>query len=162
MKKTLLFLTAMSCIILSGTSCKSKSSAYKSAYEEAKANTSRYEATEEEDYEDEEEEVATTETVSYESFRPEKLKPAYGEEAAGLKRYSVVIGSFKNRTNAYSLKERMIEEGYRPVVAENENGMLRVIVTSFDSKADATRSRDSIKQKYRPNFQDAWLLERTY
>ena len=103
----------------------------------------------------------TSETVSYESVKQEKVKPASSEDEAGLKKYSVVIGSF-NRTNAYSLKERMIDEGYRPVVAENESGMLRVIVTSFDSKIDAARSRDAIKTKYAPNFQDAWLLERKY
>ena len=44
----------------------------------------------------------------------------------------------------------------------NEQGMLRVIVASFDNKADAADSRDAIKAKYAPNFQDAWLLERAY
>ena len=39
---------------------------------------------------------------------------------------------------------------------------LRVIVASFDNKADAADSRDAIKAKYAPNFQDAWLLERAY
>ncbi len=39
--------------------------------------------------------------------------------------YSVVIGSFKNKTNAYSLKERMQNEGYMPALGENEQGMLR-------------------------------------
>jgi hypothetical protein len=40
--------------------------------------------------------------------------------------------------------------------------MLRVIVTSFDAKAEAIRSRDNIKKKYEPNFHDAWILERMY
>ena len=44
----------------------------------------------------------------------------------------------------------------------SEQGMLRVIVSSFDDKADAAASRDAIKAKYAPNFQDAWLLERAY
>ena len=35
-------------------------------------------------------------------------------------------------------------------------------VASFDNKADAADSRDAIKAKYAPNFQDAWLLERAY
>jgi cell division protein FtsN len=137
-------------------SCKSKSSAYKTAYEQAKSNDSNWED------EEDETEVLTSEEISYESVKQENVKLASGEDATGLKKYSVVIGSFKNRTNAYSLKERMIDEGYRPVVAENDFGMLRVIVTSFDSKADAARSRDAIKSKYAPNFQDAWLLERRY
>ena len=93
--------------------------------------------------------------------------PSYGdtvkdEDASRLKRYSVVVGSFKNKTNAYALKERMQNDGYNAVLGENEQGMLRVIVASFDNKADAADSRDAIKAKYAPNFQDAWLLERAY
>ncbi|MDR0743405.1 MAG: SPOR domain-containing protein [Tannerella sp.] len=156
MKKILLFGAAICCVFVFG-SCKSKSSAYKTAYEQAKSNDSDWVNEEEDDSE-----VLTSEEISYESVRQEKVKPARGEDEAGLKKYSVVIGSFKNRTNAYSLKERMTDEGYRPVVAENDSGMLRVIVTSFDSKTDAARSRDAIKSKYAPNFQDAWLLERQY
>ena len=155
MKKILLFGAAICCMFTLG-SCKSKSSAYKTAYEQAKSTDNRWED------EEDDSEVLTSEEISYESVKQEKLKPAYGEDESGLKKYSVVIGSFKNRTNAYSLKERMADEGYRPIIAENDYGMLRVIVTSFDSKADAARSRDAIKSKYAPNFQDAWLLERQY
>jgi cell division protein FtsN len=143
------------------SSCKSKSSAYKQAYEQARSNDDY----EEDEFENDETEVRANEEVSYSSSKSdksEKIKVLSGESEAGLKKYSVVIGSFKNRTNAYSLKERMADEGYRPVVAENDYGMLRVIVTSFDSKTDAARSRDNIKSKYAPNFQDAWLLERKY
>jgi len=49
-----------------------------------------------------------------------------------------------------------------PVLAENEQRMLRVIVTSFDNRADAERSRDAIRSRYYPNFQDAWILQRSY
>ena len=155
MKKILLFGAALCCIITLG-SCKSKSSAYKTAYEQAKASDDTW-VDEEDDTE-----VLTSEEISYESVRQESVKPTSGEDMSGLKKYSVVIGSFKNRTNAFSLKQRMVDEGYRPIVAENDSGMLRVIVSSFDSKADAARSRDAIKSKYAPNFQDAWLLERKY
>ena len=155
MKKILLFGAAICCIITLG-SCKSKSSAYKTAYEQAKSTETDWD-------DDDETEVLTSEEVSYESVRQEKLNPLSGEDASGLKKYSVVIGSFRNRTNAFALKERMVDEGYRPVVAEKlDDGMLRVIVSSFDSRADAARSRDAIKAKYAPNFHDAWLLERSY
>ena len=40
-------------------------------------------------------------------------------------------------------------------LGENEQGMLRVIVTSFDNKSDAIYSREDIKSKYAPDFQDA-------
>ena len=42
----------------------------------------------------------------------------------------------------------MQNDGYNAVLGENEQGMLRVIVASFDNKADAADSRDAIKAKY--------------
>ena len=85
----------------------------------------------------------------------EEVDETYDEE-------EVAPVSKPRTTNAYSLKERMQNEGYHAVLGENEQGMLRVIVSSFDDKADAAASRDAIKAKYAPNFQDAWLLERAY
>lgn len=157
MKKTLLFVAAACCVFLLG-SCKSKSSAYKYAYEQAQSGNNDWDS--EGEYDDSE--VLTSEEVSYESVKQENITPVSGEDASMLRRYSVVIGSFQNSTNAYSLKERMLDEGYSPVVAENDYGMLRVIVTSFNNKHDAIRSREAIKSQYAPNFQDAWLLERRY
>ena len=155
MKKILLFSAAISCLFTLG-SCKSKSSAYKTAYEQAKSNDTYWE-------DEDDTEVLTTEEISYESVRPpENLKVIQGEDLSGLKRYSVVIGSFGVRTNAYGLKDRMTSEGYRPIIAENDLGMLRVIVASFDIRTDAIRARDAFKTKYAPNFQDAWILERKY
>ena len=151
MNKIWLFGAAISMVLAFG-SCKPKQSAYKAAYEQAK----------------EKESTAPVEVVEQEEEIVEEVAPvskpsaAQGEDASRLKRYSVVIGSFKNKTNAYSLKERMQNAGYNAVLGENEQGMLRVIVASFDDKADAADSRDAIKAKYAPDFQDAWLLERQY
>ncbi len=157
---------AAGCLLAFG-SCKPKQSAYKAAYEQAKEKETTApvtEAAEEVDTYEEEEiaPVSKPKTTSNESTRTEKITAVAGENASHLKRYSVVIGSFQNKTNAYSLKERMQNEGYNAVLAENEQGMLRVIVSSFDDKSDAAASRDAIKAKYAPNFQDAWLLERDY
>ncbi|MCD7930456.1 MAG: SPOR domain-containing protein [Tannerellaceae bacterium] len=155
-------LGASACMILAFGSCKPKQSAYKAAYEQAKEKetTAPVEVVEEEVVEIVP--VSKPSTTS-EVTRQEKIKPAQGEDASNLKRYSVVIGSFQNRTNAHSLKERMQNEGYNPVLGENEQGMLRVIITSFDDKADAYESRNAIKAKYGPNnFQDAWILKRQY
>ena len=148
-------LTIGLCVVLAfATSCKSKQSAYRTAYEQAKAR-----------------EVAepvyndippVTKPISSTDTRQERINPISGENAAGIRLYSVVIGSFTNRTNAYSLKERMQNEGYMPVLAENEQGMLRVILTSHDTRSEADRSRDAIRSKYYPNYQDAWILQRSY
>ena len=155
MKRVFLFV-AVICFVFAMQSCKSKSSAYKNAYDQAMTNDTQW------DYEDESAEVLTTEEVSYESVRQEKVNIVKGEDLSGLKRFSVVIGSYQNRTNAVALKDRMTNEGYKPVLAENDFGMMRVIVASFDNRADAARARDAFKAKYAPNFQDAWLLERSY
>lgn len=161
MNKIWLFGAAISMVLAFG-SCKPKQSAYKAAYEQAKdkESTAPVEVIEEEEVV----EVAPVSKprTSSATTRSEKINAAQGEDASRLKRFSVVIGSFKNKTNAYALKERMQNAGYNAVLGENEQGMLRVIVASFDNKADAADSRDAIKAKYAPNFQDAWLLERAY
>ena len=159
MKKIWLFGAAI-CMILSLGSCKPKQSAYKAAYEQAKAKETTAPVETVTQPASEEATPVSKPRTSNVSTRAERINAAEGEDASMLKRYSVVIGSFKNKTNAYSLKERMQKAGYNAVLGENEQGMLRVIVTSFDDKADAADSRDAIKAKFAPNFQDAWLLER--
>ena len=146
------------CMVLALGSCKPKQSAYKAAYEQAKEK----ESTAPVEMVEEEEVVEEVTPVSKPRTRAERINAAQGEDASRLKRYSVVIGSFKNKTNAYALKERMQNDGYNAVLGENEQGMLRVIVASFNDKADAADSRDAIKAKYAPNFQDAWIRERQY
>lgn len=151
-------------MVLAFGSCKPKQSAYKAAYEQAKEKETTAPVEAEEDYAYEEEEVAPVSKPrpTNTTTRAESITAVDGEDASRLKRYSVVVGSFKNKTNAYALKERMVNDGYHAVLGENEQGMLRVIVSSFDNKEDAASSRDAVKAKYAPNFQDAWLLEKKY
>ena len=147
---------ALCVVMMCCVSCKSKQSAYKAAYEQAKER----EMTNSEPVEEQIAPVTKAKTST--ATRREKITPVSGENPEGIKLYSVVIGSFKNKTNAYSLKERMQNEGYMPVLGENEQGMLRVILTSHETRKEAEKSRDAIRAKFFPNFQDAWLLERTY
>lgn len=147
---------ALCVVMMCFVSCKSKQSAYKAAYEQAKER----EMTKSEPVEEQITPVTKAKTAT--APRQEKITPIAGENPEGIKLYSVVIGSFKNKTNAYSLKERMQNEGYMPVLGENEQGMLRVILTSHETRKEAEKSRDAIRAKFFPNFQDAWLLERTY
>lgn len=162
MNKILLFAMAAFMLLAFG-SCKSKQSAYKAAYEQAKEREMTSPVVEEEVEEPVRiQPVSKPKTSTDQTTRSEKINPYQGEDASGLKRFSVVVGSFQNKTNAYSLKERLAGEGYKPVLGENEQGMLRVIITSFDTREEAAVSRDAVKAKYAPNFQDAWLLERQY
>ena len=155
MKRTELFIIALCFALAFGTSCKSKQSAYQAAYEQAKAR-------EMSEPTDSNEITPVTKPIAANETRQERITPVAGENASDIKLYSVVIGSFTNSTNAYSLKERMQNDGYMPVLAENEQRMLRVIISSFDNRVDAERSRDAIRSKYAPNFQDAWILQRSY
>ena len=156
MKKVILASLAL-VAVASLSSCGAKKSAYRKAYEQAKQR-----------------EVATQATkpaVQYEApavseratapvtVRKERVTTYQGEDATRLKRFSVVVGSFQNPTNARNLKERMVKAGYNAVLATNEVGMLRVIVSSFDSREEAAASRDAIKARFAPDFKDVWLLE---
>ena len=154
MKKLGWLIIALCLTVTFGTSCKSKQSAYRTAYEQAKAR--------EMDQPTNNDVNPVSKPITTNEARQERITPIAGENASGLRLYSVVIGSFSNRTNAYSLKERMQSDGYMPILAENDQRMLRVILTSHDNRADAERSRDAIRSKYYPNFQDAWILQRSY
>ena len=146
-------------LLFSLNACKSKESAYKAAYEKAKEKEM------EEDKNVAEvtpvSKPATTTTDSYGSATVQKEKVTT-IDGAGLKQFSVVIGSFMNKTNATSLKERMQQQGYSVTIAQNEKQMYRVIVATFNDKADAAKERDAVKAKYNPDFQDSWLLEMQY
>ncbi len=145
----------MVALVAGFTSCKPKKSAYRAAYERAQQKPILQDADQVQPVSDA---YASEGTV-----RRERVTPAAGESATGIKAFSVVIGSFQNVTNARSLKERMNGEGFTDaVLAQNEQGMYRVIVTSFDNKAEAIRSRESIKVRFAPLFQDAWILQQAY
>lgn len=138
-------------------SCRSKKSAYRQAYEQAKqreiatqddARSIAYEGA-----------TSTASSAQPISVRKEKISTIEGENSSNLKRFSVVIGSFQNPTNARALKDRMVSKGYNAVLAKNEYGMLRVIVSSFNTREEAAASRDAVKARFSPDFKDAWLLE---
>ncbi|GHU91885.1 hypothetical protein FACS1894174_06410 [Bacteroidia bacterium] len=148
-------------LLFSLGACKSKESAYKAAYEKAKEKELEEEKSISEVTPVSKPAATTSSNGSYSSasVQKEKLTTIDG---VGLKQYSVVIGSFMNKTNATSLKERMQNQGYKVIIAQNEKQMYRVIVATFDNKADAAKERDVIKAKYNPEFSDAWLLEQQY
>ena len=162
MKK--LFVLGMGlCVALAFTSCKSSESAYKKAYEKAKqqelaeATVAQQEAP-----------AATVVAapvatapatpVAVGTVREERVQLVSGQ---GLKAYSVVCGSFGVKANADGLKAKLDRDGYNAMVVYTaDKNMYRVIVSSFDSREDAARSRDNFKAKYSNNaeFQKSWLL----
>ena len=86
------------------------------------------------------------------TVRQERVSVVNG---AGLKNYSVVVGSFSVIANAEGLQQRLKNAGYSAQIVKNDDrNMYRVIASTFDSKADAVQSRDQLRATY----QDAWLL----
>ena len=174
MNKLLGFGLALSLLVAFG-SCKPKQSAYKSVYEAAK----------ERELEENEALTATPVTkqptypaytdASNEKVRTEKITPVYDTDAAGLRAYSVVIASLSVKPNAEALKARMEQEGYKIILAQNEQGMYRVIIASYDDKGAAVHERNTIRDKYLASgssdalrrtygipFDDLWILQRQY
>lgn len=88
--------------------------------------------------------------------RSESFKLAVGETngAALNKKYHVQVGAFSNHDNARNLRAKLVAEGNNALVVENENGMLRVIIASFEEYQDARAKIDQIRGTY----PDAWVL----
>ena len=136
-------------LVFTLNSCKSKESAYKAAYEAAKAK-------EEPVYRVEETTPVTKSADwTYDAVQVEKVTAIDG---ASIRQFSVVIGSFQNKTNAVSQRDKMINQGYKALIAQNARGMYRVIIATFGDRASAAAERDRVKTKHYPDFQDAWIL----
>lgn len=165
MKK--LFVLGMGlCLVLAFSSCKSKESAYKRAYEKAKQNelaeTSNSTVAVEETPVVDAAPVVDKTPVAPAPIREEKVELVSGD---GLKAYSVVCGSFGVKANADGLKATLDGQGYNAkVVYNSERNMYRVVVDSYDTREEAAAARDTFKAKYpnRKDFQGSWLLYRVY
>ena len=159
MKKVVMVATALALVVGLG-SCKSQKSAYLKAYEEAKQREiAAQTATKTVVYEETPDQKAIETPTPPAPVRRERVSTYEGERSEYLKRYSVVIGSFQNPTNARALREKMTNKGYNAVLAKNEVGMLRVIVSSFSTREEAIANREAVKSRFAPDFKDAWILE---
>jgi cell division protein FtsN len=159
MKKYTLLCVGL-CAAMAFTSCKSSESAYKKAYEKAKQYDT---ATAQASNTDNSAVVApvvarpATETrvvdnLDNVSVRQESVLLVSG---AGLKAFSVVVGSFGLISNAEGLQQRLKAAGYDAQIVKNEDkNMYRVVASTFAGKADAVYSRDQLRATY----PDAWLL----
>lgn len=161
--RKMFFLGAALCVAMAFTGCKSSESAYKKAYEKAKAQENTTTPTVQQPTDTYVPEVApvtqtpVTDTRVVDNtdnavVRQERLSVVDG---AGLKSYSVVVGSFSVKANAEGLVRQLKAAGYPAQLGYNsDRNMYRVVATTFDSKADAVQSRDQLRSRYA----DAWLL----
>ncbi len=144
--------------VLAMTSCKSSESAYKKAYEKAKQQQA-VAAEQEPTQQTAQVEVTpvippatTDEDVNTVRVQSEDVTVVSGN---GLKAYSVVCGSFSLKANAEGLQKTLTNAGYNAQIAYNEeNNMYRVVASTFDDKAAAVQSRNTLRGTY----PDAWLL----
>ena len=159
--KRLFFLGSALVMVLAMTSCKSSESAYKKAYEKAQAaqqaqpvvgTTQQQTPVQVTPVTPQQQTPVTTTDYSNVSVRTEAVTLVSG---AGLKAFSVVVGSFGVRANAEGLMQRLKNAGYDAQVVKNDDkNMYRVIASTFSDKAAAAASRDQIRASY----PDAWLL----
>lgn len=163
MKKSLIWGAAV-CVAFAFTSCKSQESAYKKAYEKAKAQESQnqYEQTVQEEapvvtpLTTQPVTQTTVSNVANATVRTEDVTVVSG---AGLQSYSVVVGSFGLKANAEGLQSSLMQGGYDAQIAYNSGlNMYRVIASTFADKGQAVQSRDAIRgSQFNPKG-DAWLL----
>ncbi len=164
-------LMALAAILVLGVSCKPKQSAYKQVYEAAKEKEMQQTASQPTTVVKDASPLPPVEV----SVRKEKVEPVYASDAAGLKKYSVVIASLSVKLNAESLKSRMENEGHNVILAQNEQGMYRVIVASYDDRESAVAKREDLYRTYSAKgdteylrktygvpFNDLWLLDRQF
>jgi cell division septation protein DedD len=71
------------------------------------------------------------------------------------KPFHIIVGSFKNETNAKNLRNTLSKNGMNAFVAVNKDGMFRVFAVSSD---DEKTVRIELL-KVRETYPDAWILK---
>ncbi|MBR2185191.1 MAG: SPOR domain-containing protein [Prevotella sp.] len=167
--KKFFYFSALVCTAIAFTACSSsKESAYRKAYEKAKAQEQQQYAQPVQQPQQEyqapvqpqapvtpmvQQPVQQTTTVMDNTpVRRENVNVVSG---SGLKAYSVVVGSFGVRANADGLQNTLRNAGYDAQIAYNsDRNMYRVIATTHDDRSSAVSTKESLKATY----PDAWLL----
>lgn len=161
MKKYLVMGAAV-CVALAFTSCKSQESAYKKAYEKAKAQEEQQTATPSQDQATVTPMVtkqADQTTVSNVDNTPVRSEDVTLISGTGLKQFSVVAGSFGLKSNAEGFQSLLKQGGYdAQIVFNSAKNMYRVVSGTYDDRSQAVQSRNAIRgSKFNKN-NDAWLL----
>lgn len=163
--KKFMVLGAALCVAFAFTSCKSQESAYKKAYEKAKAQEETQASTTTQAAEPEATvtpivtKPADQTTVTNADNTPVRQENVTLIDGAGLQQYSVVVGSFSLKTNAEGLQSLLKQAGYDAQIAYNPDAnMYRVMSGTFADKSQAVQSRDAIRGSRFNKNSDAWLL----
>lgn len=162
--KKYIVLCAGLCAAMAFTSCKSSESAYKQAYLKAKQQEEQQQQQPVVQTQQPEanvvvplEEKSATQTQVVDNSDNVKVTQERVSliSGSGLKNFSVVVGSFSLEANATGLQQQLKTAGYDAQIVKNEErNMYRVIATTFDTKEEASASRNDLQTKYA----GAWLL----
>ncbi|HEY5500112.1 MAG TPA: SPOR domain-containing protein [Bacteroidales bacterium] len=80
--------------------------------------------------------ITSNKTATQINYNP-TLIASYLRTPADLKKFSVVVGSFTTLEKATSLVFGLVKAGYRPMVVPNENGIFRVIASTYNNRDSA-------------------------
>ena len=160
MKKILLMGAAI-CAVFMMSSCKSKESAYKKAYEKAKAQqaqtvTPMTTTPVQQVTTQTVTPVTTTPVADYSNVTVRNENVAF-VEGSPLKQYGVVVASVTIKSNGVALMQKLAGQGYNSCVAQaqvNGQTFYRVVACSFDTKPEAAQRRAQLEGQY----PGAWLL----
>ena len=149
------------------TGCKSSESAYRKAYDKAKAAEAAQAGQQVVQQQTpvvtdtpvvtpvvtrQQTQTKVVDNLDNVSVRQEQVSVVNGN---GLRNFSVVVGSFSVIANAEGLQQRLKNAGYAAQIVKNEErNMYRVVASTSDDKATAVASRDHLCAAY----PDAWLL----
>ena len=113
-----------------------------------------------------EEEVAVTNPVSeYEDktvlVREEMVNRIENSLVVPLsENYFVIMGSFKVLDNALKFQTQLQKEGFNSQLLQNDKGLYRVSVFSYNDINEARQKVLSVRKQY-PKYSDTWLLRRS-
>ena len=177
MKKSLVlglaFIAALSLV-----GCKSKESAYKKAYEKAKAQelatqqsyndltettpvttTVVTPVTEESEYDNTSVNANTNTSTDVTTFTNavSNSNSNYNTSTstASVKRYCVIVGSYENQSGAERVLQQVKNNGYSSAKIVYGDGRYRVAATSFSDMQSAKASRNTLIKQY----EGAWILD---
>lgn len=74
--------------------------------------------------------------------------------------YFVIMGSFKILANAKRFQNELMKKGFTSQLLQNDQGLYRVSVNSFNDIEEARSKVFSIRKNY-PEHHDVWLLRKS-
>lgn len=154
MKQFLIFIILAALL----ASCKTSESNYRAAYEKTMA--AREDSQDETIYNAHRRNLASQAVISGGDTIPVVIERVSvvvrdGEAKPEVKAYNVVAGRFKQKFNAFSLRDRLVDAGYsEALVVQTAEPYYYIITSTFDSPKDAQAALEQLKSDAPVNMTD--------